>query len=209
VILRVGAALALLLGAVALLAYLHMIGKGPFASLEMRHLREMKDRTEAPAATTPWTFDEFAALPHRASVAEYSAIERRGVSIEGYVQRMLRASDGDIHVEIVPAPPPAGELRLYLTGEVTPAFTRGSGAWAYEDLVAALRPNVGGVGPWEGGPRRARFRGWLLYDFQHDDSLGLWSEHAGPPRLTGWEIHPVTGIDLWDDSLARFVEYAR
>jgi len=206
VILRIAAGLALVLGATALLGYLHVIGKGPFASLEMRHLRDMKDRVTVPVEVTPWSFPDFSALPHHLTVGEYSAYERRGVSMDGYVQRMLRASDGDVHLEIVPEPPPDGELGLYLTAEVTPAFTGGPGNWSYEKLLEALQPNVGGVTAWEGGPRRARISGWLLYDFQYDDSLGLWRDHTGPPRLTGWEIHPVTGIALWSDSLKDFVE---
>lgn len=207
-IVRIAAGFALVLGVTALLGYLHLIGKGPFASLEARHLREMKDRDTTPSSFEPFTVDSFAALPHRLSVAEYSGIERRGVSLVGYVQNMLRASDGDIHLEIVPHPDSLRRFQNYVTGEITPAFRRGSERWRFGPLAAALRPDLGTRTPWPGGPRRARFRGWLLFDFQYDDSLGLW--HGKPsPRVTGWEIHPVTGIDLWDDSLGRFVEYPR
>jgi hypothetical protein len=208
VIVRIAAGLALALGVAALMGYLHVLGKGPFASLEMRHLRAMKERDTAPASVTPVSFDDFAALPHRSSVAEYSALERRGVALEGYVQHMLRAADGDIHLEIVPRPDSARMGQMYVTAEVTPAFGRGAPGWRFERLAAELRPDRGTARPWPGGPRRARFRGWLLYDFQYDDSLGLWSR-APVPRMTGWEIHPVTGIERWDDSLARFVEVAR
>jgi len=208
VIVRIAAAFALVLGITALMGYLHMIGKGPFASLDMRHLRDMKERDTAPSSYTPMSFDDFAALPHRLSVAEYSAIERRGVSLEGYAQNMLRASDGDIHLEIVPHPDSARALQLYVTGEITPEFARDSPRWRFETLAAQLRPDYGTQSPWAGGPRRARFRGWLLFDFQYDDSLGTWKDEV-TRRITGWEIHPVTGIELWDDSLARFVEYPR
>jgi hypothetical protein len=74
--------------------------------------------------------------------------------------------------------------------------------------VATLQPEFGATTPWEGGPRRTRISGWLLYDFQYDDSLGEWSGDFHPPRATGWEIHPVTAIDIWSDSLG-FVEYPR
>jgi hypothetical protein len=30
-----------------------------------------------------------------------------------------------------------------------------------------------------------------------------------PSRVTGWEIHPVTRIEIWDDARAAFVEYGR
>lgn len=205
---RIAAGVALALGATVLLAFLHTLGKGPFAALEMRHLRDMKDRTAVPAAYAEYGYEDFARLPHRLSVAEYSALERQGVALEGYVQRMLRASDGDTHLEIVPEPDSAGALRMYVTAEVTPAFARGSDRWHYAGLAAALRPFHATETAWSGGPRRVRLRGWLLYDFQYDDSLGIWSG-AVNPRMTGWEIHPVTGIALWDDALGRFVEYAR
>jgi hypothetical protein len=208
VIVRIAAGFAFVLGVTALMGYLHVLGKGPFASLEMRHLREMKERVGAPSSVTSCSFEDFAALPHRLSVAEYSAIERRGVSLEGYVQNMLRASDGDIHLEIVPRPDSARAFQMYVTGEITPEFTRGSPRWRFEALAAELRPDRGARTPWTDGPRRARFRGWLLFDFQYDDSLGLWTDRPAP-RMTGWEIHPVTGIELWDDALARFVEYPR
>ena len=207
-IVRIAAGFALVLGIAALMGYLHILGKSPFSSLEMRHLREMKERTTSPASFTPFAFDDFAALPHRLSVAEYSAIERRGVSLEGHVQHMLRASDGDIHLEIVPRPDSARAFQMYVTGEITPEFTQGSPRWRFEALAAELRPDRGTHTPWPEEPRRARFRGWLLFDFQYDDSLGLWTDKPAP-RMTGWEIHPITGIELWDDSLARFVEYPR
>lgn len=207
-IVRIAAGFALLLGIAALMGYLHVLGKGPLASLEMRHLREMKDRAEVPASVTPYTYADFAALPHRLSVAEYSALERRGVSLEGYVQHMLRAADGDIHLEIVPRPDSTRAFQMYVTGEITPHFVLGSPRWGFERLAAELRPDRGLSAPWPEGPRRARFRGWLLFDFQHDDSLGQWT-NAPAPRMTGWEIHPVTGIELWDDSQGRFVEYPR
>lgn len=207
-ILRIVAGVSLVLGIAGLLGFLHLIGKGPFASLEMRHLREMKDRVEIPAAYDSVGFDDFAELPHHWSVAEYSGLERRAVSLEGYVQRILRASDGDIHLEIVPEPPPRGELVMYVTGEITPGISRGSQRWSYTGIANALRPDFGATTPWEDGPRRARIKGWLLYDFQYDDSLGEWSGDFHPPRATGWEIHPVTAIDLWSDSLG-FMEYTR
>ena len=203
--LRIAAALALLLGVGGLLAYLHLVGKGPFASLEERHLRDRKDRSEAPPRVVPVTFADFHALPHGLPVAEYSAIERRGVALEGYVQFLLTASDGDYHLEIANAPPGTpGYDASYVTGEITPSWSRSSSRWRFESLLAALRPDRGGATPWDGGPVRARFSGWLLYDGPYDAPAS--PRHA---RLTGWEIHPVTKIEVWNDRLAEFVELAR
>ncbi|HZC77674.1 MAG TPA: hypothetical protein VE258_07985 [Ktedonobacterales bacterium] len=208
--LRIAAAFALLLGAAGLIAYLHLLGKSPFATLEARHLREMKDRRDPPLTTAPYTSDDFKALPHDWNVAEYSALERRGVTIEGYVPRMLRASDDDVHLEVIPGWDPAGhESAPYTTAEITPAFRRGSHTWTYESLAHAFRVSGGAVTPWDSGPRRVRISGWLLFDFQYDLRPDLRSTSADPPRLTGWEIHPVTRIEIWSDSLKAFTEFPR
>jgi hypothetical protein len=205
VTLRIAAVLALLLGVGGLLGYLRIVGKGPFASLEERHRRDMKDRSLAPASITPFTFADFRRLPHGLTVAEYSGLERRGVSLEGYAQFMLTASDGDYHLEIADAPPGTpGYDPDYVTGEITPAWSRSPSRWRFEALIASLRPDRGGTTRWDGGPRRARFSGWLLYDSPYD--LPISPRHR---RLTGWEIHPITRIEVWNDQLARFVELAR
>lgn len=204
-ILRVAAALSLLLGAAGLLGFLHVVGKGPFASAAARHLRAMKDRVAAPDAVADYAFADFAALPHHAPLAEYAAVEQRGVRLQGYVQHLLRASDGDLHLEVAAGPAqPEWPNAVYVTSEITPQWQRGSDAWAYDPLVAAFRPASGGVTAWDAGARRVRLTGWLLYDYQYDLPQG-----PAQPRLTGWEIHPVTRIELWDDSLATFVEYRR
>jgi hypothetical protein len=209
VILRIAAALSLLLGVTGLVGFLFVIGKGPLAPPAARHMRAMKNRVTAPDSLADVAFVDFAALPHEAPLAEVAALERRGVRLEGYVQRMQIASDGDIHLEIATGPDaPAWPYAVYVTGEVTPQWRRGSGTWVYDQLVAVLRPMIGGATPWNGGARRVRISGRLLYDYQYDDP------HETPRapwqmRETGWEIHPVTGIERWDDSLAAFVEYRR
>ena len=127
---RFAATVALLLGAAGLLGYLHLLGKGPFANLAARHLRAMKDRVDPPTRIAPITMDEIRALPVNASVAEYSGIERRGVTIEGYVQRLVRAPDDDQHIELAPAPRASGGPdTTYVTAELTRGFRHGSKRW--------------------------------------------------------------------------------
>ncbi|HYM80279.1 MAG TPA: hypothetical protein VEY91_02580 [Candidatus Limnocylindria bacterium] len=203
--LRLAAALAMVVGVVGLLGFLHLLGKGPFASFEQRHLRAMKDRLDAPARVTPVTTADFAALPHRRPVAEYSALEAHGVSMEGYVQHVVPSIDGDIHLEIVPLPPHAeGYQPYYVTAEITPQWRRGSRTWRFEPLIATFRPPRSGRTAWDGGPKRVRISGWQLYDYQYDNTPS-----SRFPRLTGWEIHPVTRIEIWDEPRAAYVEYAR
>jgi hypothetical protein len=201
---RFAATVALILGAAGLLGYLHLVGKGPFASLAARHLRAMKDRSDPPTRVEAATMQEIRALPVNRSVAEYSGFERRAVTIEGYIQRIVRAPDNDHHLELVINPrAPGGPDTMYVTAEITPAFRGRSQRWSWDGLVAAFRVNHGGVTPWDGGPRRVRLTGWLLYDFRFDRLAPF-----RPERVSAWEVHPVTRIELWDDALARFVEYA-
>jgi hypothetical protein len=209
VILRIAAALSLLLGGAGLVGFLFLIGKGPMAPAAARHLRAMKNRITAPDSLADVAFADFTALPHQAPLAEVAALERRGVRLEGYVQRMQISSDGDIHLEIATGPDaPDWPRAVYVTGEITQRWWRGSRTWTYDQLVATLRPMIGGATPWDGGARRVRISGWLLYDYQydlpHDTPRAPWQM-----RETGWEIHPVTGIERWDDSLAAFAEYRR
>ncbi|MBI5708817.1 MAG: hypothetical protein HZC42_00685 [Candidatus Eisenbacteria bacterium] len=208
-ILRLVAGLSLLLGTAVLASYLLLVGRGPLASPAGRHLRAMKERRDAPSAVTPYTLAGFQALPHDAPQAAVAALERHAVSLEGYVQRMLHARDGDTHLEIAVTPrAPGGPDTAYVTAEITLPWRRGSRSWSYESLLAAFRPNRGGAAPWEAGPRRVRVTGWLLYDYQYDSKPTRYSLIYGA-RATGWEIHPVTRIELWSDSLRGFVDHPR
>jgi len=206
VLLRVVAGLMLLAGVVAFFAYLHTMGELPTASVAARHLREMKDRSVTPPLVTPATYAAIAALPTGLDVGEYSGIERRAVSLEGHIQRMVRAADDDIHLELVPERQMAGEpFHTYVTAEITPAWRRGSSSWRFPRLVEAFHPTLGGVTPWEGGTRRVRISGWLLFDYEYEPER----LSANRPRLSSWEIHPVTRIEVWNDSTGGYQDDPR
>jgi hypothetical protein len=209
VILRLAALTAVVLGLVVFLLFLQLIGKAPWSPPAMRHLRAMKDRAAAPDRVAPFSAADFASLPHGRPPAEYARLEQRGVCFDGYVQNLLTAPDGDIHFELAPTRRlPGGPDTVYVTAELTPQWGSGSARWSFERLVATLRPNRGGTGVWDTGPRRARLSGWLLYDFQHDAPPG-----SGPARrstrLTGWEIHPVTRIEVRDEADSSWREVER
>lgn len=204
-ILRFTAALMLLAGLGAFSIYLHMLGEFPTASVAARHLREMKDRATSPDTAYAITYDAITALPRNLPLEEYSGMEMRAVTLEGYVQRMARATDNDFHLELVPVTRLPGEpLIRYVTAEITPQWRVGSERWRWPRLVELFRPSFGGVTMWEGGTRRVRITGLLLYDYEYEGSPS-----EGPVRLASWELHPVTRIERWDDSLAAFVEYPR
>jgi hypothetical protein len=213
VILRIAAGFSLAVGMFLLLGYFWWIGESPISGGEERHLREMKERVTAPARVTPARFADFVALPHGLPVARFAPLERRGVSLEGYVRLMVLSSDGDYHLSISAAPPPAPSVAVgTLTAEITPQWRKGSRWWQWEPLQTAFKPPSWYEPEWPGGARRVRVSGWLLYDFQYDEPFfkdrRLRLPSPPPQRLTGWEIHPVTRIELWDDSLRAFVEYS-
>ena len=215
--LRLVAAVALAAALLLVLAFLHLVGRGPFTSAAARHLRAMKERTAEARAFALCTFPDFAALPHGAPLPRYAMIEERAVALEGYVTGMLHASDGDVHLEIGYEPRRDTTEALYVTGEITPAIRRRHPDWTYERLQQTFRPLSSP--PFDRPSARVRISGWLLYNFQYDglpdtsDAIrALWNR-ANPtrhratgrastwPRLTGWEIHPVTQVEVWDDSL--------
>jgi hypothetical protein len=210
------AVFALLIGVSLFVTYLHLVGKAPFDPLRARHLREMKDRLAVPAAYGPITFDSIAVLPRRQPVAVCAPIERRAVSLEGYVNRILHATDGDFHLEIRSAPEEQATPQVYQTAEITPGWRRrGAGGgtdpsrgWSFQHLDAVFRPNHSDLGPaWDAGPARVRISGWLLYDYAFEDELDRLG-HRRDPRLSGWEIHPVTRIERWSDARQAWVEVA-
>jgi hypothetical protein len=210
VTLRITAALALALGVAGLLAFFHLLGEGPFARPEARHLRAMKDRSVAPARATPTSLSLFDSLPYRRPLAEYELYERRGMVMEGYIKHMLRAPDGDIHLEVVAAPSEPGVPVPYVTAEITPQWHRGAKRWEYESLRAAWRSGSGGdVTRWPERPRRVRLTGWLMYDFQFETRRPDLTRGPSELRESGWELHPVTRIEIWDDARVAFVEVPR
>jgi len=193
----------LALGAlVAWLAVETVEGRAPWAPEAWRHLRRVKDRAALPPLTVDMTIEQFAELPALEPLARYALLEARGVRVEGYVQRIERSLDGDLHLTLVSVPEGhPGRGARYLTAEVTPLWQRRSG-WTFERLAAELRSGHGRSAPPPGGPRRARLSGWLMNDLWYQD-LPAWAFDRAH-RVSGWEVHPVTRIELWDEAGQRF-----
>ena len=204
------AVIAFLLGAAALVVGLSLLGRSPGLPEQTRQLRSMKDRTEAPEQVRDVDMAFFAWLPHGAPLQENASLERQGVRMEGWVQRILLSGDGDVHLELAQKRRITGERdTIYVVAEVTPPWRQQRRGWAYESLLVAFRPNTGGATAWDAGPRRVRLTGWLLYDHPYDKPVTQWTLDHGKARRTGWEIHPVTGIELWDDGASGWRELAR
>ena len=197
-------------GAAVLVGALALLGRAPGLPAQVHHLRAMKDRLDPPTEVLSYTMADFAALPHHISLATRSALEAHGVQMSGWVQRMVLAGDGDVHLELVENQRHLGERdTVYVAVEITPPWREQSQAWAYESLLVAFRPNRGGPAPWQAGPRRVRLTGWLTMDYAYDRPVSTWLAQRGAPRRTGWEIHPVTRIELWDDATSTWQELRR
>jgi hypothetical protein len=149
------------------------------------HLAAMKARADEPETLSPMTIATLFVLPRppraytRAQLAEITVLEGRGVSVTGFVARVDPKRDGDFHVQIT-AQPPRRCLRHtasdQLITELTPQFQARRPAYTLDALRALC-----------GTATQVRISGWLLYDAPHDRDW--W-------RSTGWEVHPVTRIEV-------------
>jgi hypothetical protein len=201
---------AFLTGASALVLGLGLLGRGVGLPEPTRHLRAMKDRMEPPDQVRDVDMNYFASLPHGAPMSVRVPLERQGVRMTGWVQRVLLSGDGDVHLELAEIPrQPTERDTAYQVAEITPPWRQQGRGWAYESLLVAFRPNHGGATAWDAGPRRVRISGWLMYDQPYDKPVSTWSLQYDKARRTGWEIHPVTAIELWDDGTQGWRELAR
>jgi hypothetical protein len=198
------------MGGAALLAGLALLGRAPGLPEATRHLRAMKDRVTAPERPEDVRMADFDALPHHGPFDERVRLERRGVRMEGWVQRIQLSGDGDVHLELSEVPRTNLDRdTAYVVGEITPLWRRHRRSWAYDSLLVTFRPNRGGPARWTPGPAHVRLTGWLCYDHPYDRPPSHWLRHLGSPRLTGWEIHPVTAIEVWDERSRAWQEVAR
>ena len=209
-ILRSTAVFVFAAGALALFAGAALLGRSPGLSDETEHLRRMKDRELSPHPVRDVGIEWFTALPHHPPMDVRTRIEDQGVRVQGSVQRIELSGDGDLHLEFVTrARQPSDRDTAYLVAEISQLLRREARGWAYDSLLVAFRPNHGGRMAWAEGTRRVRLTGWPNYDHPYDRPVSSWSLLNSAPRLTGWEIHPVTRIELWDDRTGTWQELRR
>jgi hypothetical protein len=157
------------------------------AAERQAHLDAMKQRLADPPHLVHMTITDIAALPQfpraytRPQLAEISALEERGVVVEGFVARLRQMTDGDYHIQLTEAWP--GQCLDRDTSEQffterTPGIRARKPAYTWERLL-----------PLCGAGTRIRVSGWLMLDTPH---------HT---RITFWEVHPVTRIEVccWRD----------
>lgn len=153
------------------------------------HLAEQKGRTENPPRLTTMRIAEVMVLPTfpraytHEQLAEFSAIEERGVTVTGFVTRLRRMADGDFHIQIAEARVGClgRDTTDQLITELTPGIREVRPAYTFEALTPPCGSDVA-----------VRVSGWLMYDSPHKEDSG---------RGTPWEVHPVTRIEVccWQD----------
>lgn len=123
------------------------------------------------------------------------ALSRRAVSLEGYIAQALPVPDGrtyrrpalngDIHLHLRGAPEPhcfpARGHGEQIVAEVTPHFQPPATGWSLAVMLELCERQA-----------LVRISGWLLHDYAHVGAIGIW-------RVSAWEIHPITQIEVWDD----------
>jgi hypothetical protein len=140
-------------------------------------------------------------------------LESRPVVLEGFLA-MEKNGGGesvncgstmrtDIHMEIVGIDTidPKQNRDQHAVTEVTPWFREAINAWSTTTLGQFASYRGGYTGTNHGAPGRIRVYGWLFYDSPHagDGSVGTW-------RGTGWEVHPITRIEVFENGQWRSLE---
>jgi hypothetical protein len=151
-----------------------------------------KGRTTVPVAYEPWAWADFLTLPTvpRAYPApDWTTVQgytARAISLEGYMAEAYRWRDGDLHVHLRAAPSahcfPGGPRQAQIVTEVPPAFQPPQTGWSAAVLRQLCEQQL-----------RVRLSGWLLRDFEHAEPSSAW-------RVSAWEIHPVTAIEVWEEA---------
>ena len=161
-----------------------------------REAYRLKNRTSFPQASD---FDPQVNLTNLLQVgSDYNRwSQTKAARVEGYVVSVGRAGielancyspcRRDVHINLALQmdAPPTQQFVL----EVTPAFERWARTrgldWSAEQLKQTL------VGHW------CRFEGWLFFDSGHaKESTNTFEAGSEIWRATGWELHPVTRIEV-------------
>lgn len=171
-------------------------------------LNRVKNRLEAPTAPAAISFGDLQGLPSEPLAGKLSrrrwpgwwrekvtAGEARGVTLEGFVMEVRLMGPetancrdrrrSDVHLALGESPD-APRARWAVT-ELTPTIRDRHPVWHMKRLRRLSKDHA-----------RVRITGWLMYDHEHLDRVGI-------NRISAWEVHPVTKIEVW--SGGRWVEF--
>jgi hypothetical protein len=193
----VAALLILVIGLLAAGSYLlknYCPPSGIAITRERRDLHRLKNRMVLPQASD---FDDRVTLTSMSQpgddITRWSA--SRAARIEGYVVSVAPARpelancfcgrDTHIHIAARPDAPPNEHVVVETTPRIEEWARNQGWDWSAETLKQRL------VG------RLVHFEGWLLFDSGHaKESENIAPGAQGNWRLTAWEIHPVTRIEV-------------
>jgi hypothetical protein len=172
----------------------HCPASGVAFTKERRAIHRLKNRTTLPQASD---FDDRVTISSLSQPGNDNArwSTSRAARIEGYVVAVAAANpelancycgrDTHIHIASRPNAPP----REHVVLETTPRMEAWARTQGWDWSADTLRKDLSG--------RLVRFEGWLLFDSSH----AMESENIAPGasynwRVTAWEIHPVTKIEV-------------
>jgi hypothetical protein len=125
--------------------------------------------------------------------------EDRGAELVAYVYHVKPGADEtvnchlpgdanlDTHIELTLDPSDTDPTRRVIV-EVTPRWRAAMLAAGEDWSTQALQHTIEG--------RWVRFRGWLLWDAEHNDDAENTNPGGNVWRATAWEIHPVTSMTV-------------
>lgn len=177
-----------------------------------RSTNRLKNRVDVPSSYNPVTFRAIAELQYPAtkspkrdrwpaeSVAVIEQYEGAAVSVVGYLVAvktqgaeavncdMTGAREADWHMAIVEREGQGEEDAIVV--ETTPRIRLRHPKWTPARLE-----------PWVDSPDPIRVSGWLLFDPAHRAHL---KSNPNPKvkrhfRVTLWEVHPITKLEVWKD----------
>lgn len=170
--------------------------EGMALSAETRAFVRLKNRDGRPR---PDEFDRAVTLEEMLRPGDDRArwSEHRAAAVEGYVvgvgpggveaANCYSRTRRDTHIYLAARPDAAASERVVV--EVTPRMRAQAARRGLDWSEAALRRALTG--------RLCRVEGWLLFDTEHAaEAENTAPGRGGNWRATGWEIHPVTNIEI-------------
>lgn len=165
--------------------------EGDAADPKFQALDSEKNRTDTPDANAyiPVNWQSMRDLPST-NVGNY---EGAPVAVVGYLSHHINIENSGESTNCHLKNDDEVDWHIYLTNqsnqsianaivvETTPR-TRPLHSWDYNALSNLVNTNT-----------KVRISGWLMYDFQHIDVIGT-------ERASVWEVHPITRIEIQDQS---------
>jgi uncharacterized protein YraI len=184
----------------------------PSGDTETNHL---KNRVDEPTSTheVTWAAIKNLPVPHvkttrkswktadrTLAAAEITPFEGVALTVTGFIVNKVKLENGgegtncgftlnpeiDWHIPLVEHPNDPEKLSIVV--ETTPRVRKNHPSWTPTALT-----------PWVNATNPVRISGWLMFDPDHPPMVydPAHPNAAGKYRITLWEIHPITKIEVW------------